>query len=108
MVTECCGSLDGGTGGKDKRPVTLRLTPNRPGRNRTCNPRFWRPVLYQLSYGPKNCCGWKLQNAGRARKTHRVGKPGALRIVRHGSKNCCGRKLGAGAEGVMFAVCLPL
>src|SRR6266511_3990729 len=25
---------------------------NRPGRNRTCNPRFWRPVLYQLSYGP--------------------------------------------------------
>jgi hypothetical protein len=24
----------------------------RPGRNRTCNPRFWRPVLYQLSYGP--------------------------------------------------------
>ena len=26
--------------------------PNRPGRNRTCNPRFWRPVLYQLSYGP--------------------------------------------------------
>src|SRR5690242_9029530 len=28
---------------------------NRPGRNRTCNPRFWRPVLYQLSYGPT---GW--------------------------------------------------
>src|SRR5439155_142561 len=27
---------------------------NRPGRNRTCNPRFWRPVLYQLSYGPLN------------------------------------------------------
>ena len=25
---------------------------HRPGRNRTCNPRFWRPVLYQLSYGP--------------------------------------------------------
>src|SRR3990170_2928464 len=25
---------------------------SRPGRNRTCNPRFWRPVLYQLSYGP--------------------------------------------------------
>src|SRR6266567_3550524 len=29
----------------------------RPGRNRTCNPRFWRPVLYQLSYGPK-LSGW--------------------------------------------------
>src|SRR3989454_5299364 len=28
---------------------------NRPGRTRTCNPRFWRPVLYQLSYGPQ---GW--------------------------------------------------
>jgi hypothetical protein len=26
---------------------------SRPGRTRTCNPRFWRPVLYQLSYGPR-------------------------------------------------------
>ena len=25
---------------------------NRPGGTRTPNPRFWRPVLYQLSYGP--------------------------------------------------------
>src|SRR2546427_908109 len=38
---------------------------NRPGRNRTCNPRFWRPVLYQLSYGPRNCCRWKLQKPER-------------------------------------------
>ena len=33
----------------------------RPGRNRTCNPRFWRPVLYQLSYGPMSAAG-SLQN----------------------------------------------
>src|ERR1700687_3390050 len=26
---------------------------DRPGGNRTPNRRFWRPVLYQLSYGPK-------------------------------------------------------
>src|SRR6185436_11325061 len=32
-------------------------TSSRPGRNRTCNPRFWRPVLYQLSYGPKRSGG---------------------------------------------------
>ena len=25
---------------------------NRGGRTRTCNPRFWRPVLCQLSYAP--------------------------------------------------------
>jgi hypothetical protein len=25
---------------------------SRPGGNRTPNRRFWRPVLYQLSYGP--------------------------------------------------------
>ncbi len=25
---------------------------NRGGRTRTCNPRFWRPVLYQLSHAP--------------------------------------------------------
>jgi hypothetical protein len=30
---------------------------SRPGRNRTCNPRFWRPVLYQLSYGPRRAAG---------------------------------------------------
>src|SRR5712691_2953367 len=37
-------------------------SPDRPGRNRTCNPRFWRPVLYQLSYGPRNGSGLKLAN----------------------------------------------
>src|SRR3954447_22487675 len=26
---------------------------HRPGRTRTCNPRFWRPVLYHLSYAPR-------------------------------------------------------
>ncbi len=26
---------------------------NRGGRTRTCNPRFWRPVLCQLSYAPR-------------------------------------------------------
>jgi hypothetical protein len=27
----------------------------RGGRTRTCNPRFWRPVLCQLSYAPRGC-----------------------------------------------------
>ena len=30
---------------------SLRLL-GRSGRARTCDPRFWRPVLYQLSYTP--------------------------------------------------------
>ncbi len=30
---------------------------NRPGGTRTPNPRFWRPVLYQLSYGPLTSIG---------------------------------------------------
>ncbi len=34
------------------QPDTLR---NRPGGTRTPNRRFWRPVLYQLSYGPLSC-----------------------------------------------------
>src|SRR6266478_4446486 len=38
--------------GKNKAPSHASTWRNRPGRNRTCNPRFWRPVLYQLSYGP--------------------------------------------------------
>ena len=36
-----------------KRAINKKDLSDRPGRNRTCNPRFWRPVLYQLSYGPK-------------------------------------------------------
>jgi hypothetical protein len=37
-----------------ERRGSAKRNANRPGRNRTCNPRFWRPVLYQLSYGPLN------------------------------------------------------
>ena len=33
-------------------PLDDSATLHRPGGNRTPNPRFWRPVLYQLSYGP--------------------------------------------------------
>ena len=33
------------------RPIS-RAQPSRGGRTRTCNPRFWRPVLCQLSYAP--------------------------------------------------------
>ena len=36
--------------------LTGRLSrhfPDRGGRTRTCNPRFWRPVLCQLSYAPR-------------------------------------------------------
>ncbi len=40
-------------GEKQSAKSCIDLAPSRPGRNRTCNPRFWRPVLYQLSYGPK-------------------------------------------------------
>src|ERR1043166_2594267 len=42
------------TAGRARGRDALRRGPSRPGRNRTCNPRFWRPVLYQLSYGPKD------------------------------------------------------
>ncbi len=28
---------------------------DRAGGTRTPNPRFWRPVLYQLSYDPRYC-----------------------------------------------------
>ena len=31
----------------------LQVKLGRPGGSRTHNPRFWRPVLYQLSYWPK-------------------------------------------------------
>src|SRR5438045_1012879 len=31
---------------------SIRKQLHRPGGNRTPNRRFWRPVLYQLSYGP--------------------------------------------------------
>src|SRR5690606_30655030 len=36
----------------------------RSGRTRTCSPRFWRPVLYQLSYTPS----WQTLLAGTKRR----------------------------------------
>jgi hypothetical protein len=79
---------------------------NRPGRNRTCNPRFWRPVLYQLSYGPKNCCGWKLQNPVWPWKTGRLGRPVLYRMS-CGPRNRCDWKL-QNPERSCKARCLPL
>jgi hypothetical protein len=41
----------------------VRRFRNRGGRTRTCNPRFWRPVLCQLSYAPRlptDCIGGPL------------------------------------------------
>src|SRR6266568_1038993 len=91
-------------------PLLSRCYLNRPGGNRTCNPRFWRPVLYQLSYGPKNCCGWKLQNPGRPWKpqrwTRRRWRP-MLNQLSHGPRNCCGWKL-QNPERLWKARCLPL
>jgi hypothetical protein len=41
---------------KHRNPLVRRVSaclPYRGGRTRTCNPRFWRPVLCQLSYAPR-------------------------------------------------------
>src|SRR5581483_7227984 len=40
-----CGEIKGLAG---------KNSAGRSGRARTCDPRFWRPVLYQLSYTPKD------------------------------------------------------
>ena len=37
------------------RPLSPLALPGRAGRNRTRNLRFWRPLLYQLSYDPRSC-----------------------------------------------------
>ena len=55
---------------------------HRPGGTRTPNRRFWRPVLYQLSYGPLNCsapacadCEWP---GAESNRRHRGFQPRAL------------------------------
>src|SRR2546423_8090178 len=41
------------TSGPERPPTNApSIFNHRPGGNRTPNRRFWRPVLYQLSYGP--------------------------------------------------------
>jgi hypothetical protein len=35
-----------------REPVSRRIRLNRGGGTRTPSRRFWRPVLYQLSYAP--------------------------------------------------------
>src|SRR3989338_4708198 len=47
----------------------LLLTFGRPGGFRTPNPRFWRPILYQLSYWPKN------QGRGKGKERRVTAKP---------------------------------
>ncbi len=61
--------------------------PGRPCvRTKTAGPhgtrRLWRPVLYQLSYGPRNRRGWKLPNPCCPWKARRPGPrrtPSAIR-----------------------------
>src|SRR5215469_1652933 len=38
--------------GQENNGLAGRKSAGRSGRARTCDPRFWRPVLYQLSYTP--------------------------------------------------------
>jgi hypothetical protein len=47
-------TFDGGVPAGDA-PMILRFrfTTGRADRTRTCNLRFWRPLLYQLSYSPR-------------------------------------------------------
>ena len=39
--------------GSKRKPRLCGAFSYRAGRTRTYNPRFWRPVLCQLSYGPR-------------------------------------------------------
>src|SRR6266571_4482213 len=89
-------------------PLLSRCYLNRPGRNRTCNPRFWRPVLYQLSYGPRNRRRRKLQNSGCRWKARWfrgvIRQPVGGRHVedapeRRGPRSCYGRRRKTGRRG---------
>ena len=56
-----------------ERPHVARVSGSSPGnsdrgdRTRTCDPRFWRPMLYQLSYAPlrRPCCRLMVATSGR-------------------------------------------
>ncbi len=63
---------------------------SRAGGTRTPNRRFWRPVLYQLSYCPlQGCCGWvPLQDSTRRR-------PNRLRLVLSLASPTLGESTGA-------------
>ena len=43
-------------GKKKSLAKMLRIISGRGGETRTRDTRFWRPVLYQLSYAPKFFC----------------------------------------------------
>ena len=43
-----------GATGLPNFPANLSFEDGRSGGTRTPNPRFWRPMLYQLSHWPKN------------------------------------------------------
>jgi hypothetical protein len=56
----------------------------RGDRTRTCNLRFWRPALNQLSYTPmRSCRGAETRNAARSRSGRAASALWILRYVRH-------------------------
>src|SRR6478752_2467170 len=56
LCTAKAAKRQGRTGRENKglagKTLAGRTLTGRSGRARTCDPRFWRPVLYQLSYTP--------------------------------------------------------
>ena len=59
------------------RNISFRF--HRPGGNRTPNRRFWRPVLYQLSYGPNPAESPRLHNKYERQVITDCGQLGSMR-----------------------------
>jgi len=69
--------------------MDVSVLTSRAGGTRTPNRRFWRPVLYQLSYCPlQGCCGWVPLKDSTRQRSRRI-RPGTQRprpsgLVRRG------------------------
>jgi hypothetical protein len=66
----------------------IKQLAGRSGRARTCDPRFWRPVLYQLSYTPVRPASPPIRavsSIGRARKA-RVKRPKQAGCLNYGDR----------------------
>src|ERR1700740_2244691 len=78
------GPMRAGGAGSDLAPVArvFKKPIGRSGGTRTPGPRFWRPMLYQLSYTPSD----KRQRAGeRVRPPARAAFAGAEPCISRGS-----------------------
>ncbi len=104
LRTRCPRPLDDGGLYVLRSSAPLRIAAHTSGGARTPNPRFWRPVLYQLSYGRPCLPSWRRRRP--VPTCRRIPWPGAESNCRHHDFQSCA--LPTELPGLTHSAVLPV